>query len=77
MMESTVPYESRIGEAHTYKRQKYLNLTIDLRDVGYKAVIMPIEVGTRGFIRSSVYDLPIILSVWGNKRIKALKFRLK
>ena len=27
MVELTVPYESRMEEAHTYKREKYLNLT--------------------------------------------------
>ena len=44
-------------EAHTYKREKYLNLTKELRDAGYKAVVMPVEFGARGFIGSSVYDL--------------------
>ena len=67
MMELTVPYESRLEEAHTYKRETYLNLTKELRDAGYKAV----EVGARGFIESSVYDLLPKLSICGNKRTKA------
>ena len=57
MVELTVPYKSRMEEAHTYKSEKYLNLTVELRDAGYRAVVMPVEVGVRGFIQSSVYDL--------------------
>ena len=37
-------------EVHSYKRVKYLNLTKEQRDAGYKAVVMPVEVGARGFI---------------------------
>ena len=32
-------------EAHIYKTEKYLNLTNELEDAGYKAVVMPVEVG--------------------------------
>ena len=73
MVELTVPYESIMEETHTYKREKYLNLTKELRDAGYKAVVMPVEVGARGFIGSSVYDLLTKLSICGNKKTKALK----
>ena len=54
MAELTVPYESRMEEAHTCKREKYLNLTKELRNTGYRAVIMLVEVGDRGFVGSSV-----------------------
>ena len=50
MVELTVTYESRMEEAHTYKRDKYLNLTKELRDADYKAVVMPVEVDARWFI---------------------------
>ncbi|KAK3734341.1 hypothetical protein RRG08_058496 [Elysia crispata] len=36
MVELTVPYENRMGEAHIYKREKYLNLTKELENAGYK-----------------------------------------
>ena len=58
---------------HLQKGKKYLNLTKKLRDAGYKAFVMPFEVGSRGFIGSSVYDILIKLSICGNKRTKALK----
>ena len=74
MVELTVPYEkNRMEEAHIYKREKYLNMTRELENTGYKAVVMPVEVGARGFVGSSVYDLQTKLSICGNKRTKALK----
>ncbi|KAK3772090.1 hypothetical protein RRG08_067159 [Elysia crispata] len=73
MVELTVPYENRKEEAHIYKREKYMNLTKELENAGYKAVVMPVEVGARGFVGSSVYDLLTKLSICGNKRTKALK----
>ena len=53
MVELTVPYENRMEEAHIYKREKYINLTKELENAGYKAVVMPVEVGARGFVGSS------------------------
>ncbi|KAK3796054.1 hypothetical protein RRG08_013359 [Elysia crispata] len=73
MVELTVPYENRMEEAHIYKREKYMNLTKELENAGYKAVVMLVEVGARGFVGSSVYDLLTKLSICGNKRTKALK----
>ena len=45
MVELTAPYKNRMEEAHIYKREKYLNLTKELEDAGYKAVVMPVEFG--------------------------------
>ena len=49
-VELTVPYENRTEEAHTYKREKYMNLPKELEKAGYKAVVMPVEVDVRGFV---------------------------
>ena len=70
MVELTVPYE--MEEAHIYKREKYMNLTRELENAGYKAMVMPVEVGARGLLGSSVYDLLTKLSICGNKGTKAL-----
>ena len=48
MVELTVPYENRMEEAHIYKREKYMNLTKELENASYKAVVMSVEVGARG-----------------------------
>ena len=73
MVELPVPYENIMEDAHIYKREKYMNLTKELENAGYKAVVMPVEIGARGFVGSSVYDLLTKLSKCGNKRTKALK----
>ena len=75
MVELTVPYENRMEEAHMYKREKYMNLTKELENAGYKTVVMPAEVDARGFVGSSVYNLLTKLSICGNKRTKALKLQ--
>ena len=49
-------------EAYIYKREKYLSLTKELRNPGYKAVVMIAEVGARGVIGSPVHDLQTKLS---------------
>ena len=72
MVERTVPYENRMEEAHIYKREKYLNQIKKLEDAGYKAVVMPVAVGARGIIGSSVYDVLTTLSTCGNKRTKTV-----
>ena len=66
MVELIVPYEDRLEEAHICKREKYLNLTKEIENAGYKAVVMPVEVCARGFIGSSAYDLLTKLSICGN-----------
>ena len=73
MVELTVPYESRMEQAHTYKKEKYLDLTKVLEESGYLAKIIPVEIGARGFAGASAYNLLSKLSITGNKRTKALK----
>ena len=67
MIELRVQCENRIEETHIYKIEKYLNLTKEQRDAGYKAVIMAVGVGVREFIGSSVYDIVSTHSTCGNK----------
>ena len=77
MLELTILHKNRIEEGHIYKREKYLNLTKELGDATTKAVVMLVEVGARGFIGSSVYDLLTKLSICGNIRTKAFKLLIK
>ncbi|GFR94320.1 reverse transcriptase [Elysia marginata] len=77
IVKPTVQYESRMEQAHTYKKKTYLDLTKELEESGYRAKIMSIEIGARGFVGSSAYDLLSKLSNSGNKRTKALKLQAK
>ncbi|GFO40167.1 polyprotein [Plakobranchus ocellatus] len=72
IMELTVPYESRMEEAHAFKEEKCLDLTKELKKDGYEAKVMPVEIGARGYVGSSAYDLLSKHSIYGNKRRKAL-----
>ena len=69
----TVPYESRMEEAHIYKTEKYAGLAKSLRRSGFQATVLAIEIGARGFVGTSAYDLMRQLSVSGRKRTRALK----
>ncbi|KAK3770689.1 hypothetical protein RRG08_037881 [Elysia crispata] len=67
MVELTVPYENRMEEAHIYKREKYMNLTKELENAGYKAVNMPVEVENNGhsldpcaYVLATILDLSIL-----------------
>ena len=57
LIELTVPYESRIDHANVYKREKYSDLVKDMKEAGYKAEVIPVEVGARGFVTSSTQSL--------------------
>ncbi|GFN99215.1 polyprotein [Plakobranchus ocellatus] len=73
MVELTVPYESRMEDAHAFKEGKYLDMTKELKKDGYEARVMPVEIGARGFVGSSAYGLLSKLSIGGNKRTIALR----
>ncbi|GFO12334.1 hypothetical protein PoB_003883900 [Plakobranchus ocellatus] len=43
MVELTVPYESRMEEAHAFKEGKYLDLIKELKKDEYEAKVMPVR----------------------------------
>ena len=73
LIKLTVPYESRMEEAHIYKTEKYASLARSLRESGYQVRVLAIELGARGFVGTSAYDLMKQLSVSGKKRTSVLK----
>ena len=73
LIELTVPYESRIDEAHIFKTEKYRDLAKDLQKVGYKSSIFAVEVGARGFVGTSVYDLLCQVSISSRGRANAIR----
>ena len=73
LVELTVPYESRMEEAHIFKTEKYSDLKKDLTRQGYKTKIFAVEVGARGFAGTSVYELLRYLNVSSKTRNKAMK----
>ena len=73
LIELTVPFEPRMGESHVFKEAKYQDLIEELRKNGKAARIFAVEVGTRGFVSSSVYDLLKRLGINGQRRSRVLK----
>ena len=74
LIELTVPYETRIEDAHVYKTGKYADLATCLRDAGFKTKVFAVEVGARGFVGSSTYSLIKHLSISGRRsRSRTLK----
>ena len=73
LIELTVPYESRIEAAHIYKTEKYADLAQSLRNAGFQARVHAIEVGARGFVGASAYDLMKRLSISGRSRTRTLR----
>ncbi|GFO16526.1 polyprotein [Plakobranchus ocellatus] len=72
MVELTVPYES-MEEVQAFKEEKYLELTKELKNDGYEAKVMLVEIGAREFVGSSACGLLSKLSIGGNKRTKVLR----
>ena len=73
MIELTVPYEDRIGEANELKRSKYEELRQDCIMKGWNCQVWPVEVGARGFVGRSVGALLKELGVTGAERKKSIQ----
>ena len=72
IMELTVPWEDRWGEAHEKEWTKYEHrLVIDCRAQGWKVRCMPIEVGSRGFV--SLHKALSVLGITETARNRAIK----
>lgn len=73
LVELTVPYESRIDGAHVYKTEKYSDLAKELIKKGHRAKVFAVEVGARGFVGRSVYELLSKVNISGRARTKAIR----
>ena len=68
IIELTVPWEERCGEANERKRAKYDELMTECRGKGWQTWNFPVEVGCRGFPAKSVWWLFSALGVTGRYR---------
>ena len=73
MIELTVPAESRMEEQHIYKTEKYQDLIQEVKKSGYSAKVQAVEVGARGLVGTSLYDLFKKVGIHGSRRTRALK----
>ena len=68
LVELTVPWESRIEEAHERKLTKYQALIDECVSNGWRAQNLPVEVGCRGFPAKSLWHALGVLGILGSKR---------
>ena len=68
LIELTVPWEDRIGEANERKQSKYQELVEQCQRRGWKARCEPIEVGCRGFAGHSLQGIHTTWHHGGRKK---------
>ncbi|XP_063435804.1 uncharacterized protein LOC134716731 [Mytilus trossulus] len=73
IIELTVHWEERCGEANERKRAKYDELLAECRDKGWQTWNFPVEVGCRGFPAQSVWRLFSAVGVTGRQRRTAIQ----
>ena len=72
LTELTVPWEDRIGQSNTLKEDRYMELTLDLQQKGYKVWFFAFEVGARGVVGQSTYKFLREIGLTSKVRSKAL-----
>ena len=73
LIELTVPYESNIEEQHIFKTAKYEDLIKRLNKKDIRVKFFAVEVGSRGFMGSSMYTLLRQLNLGTKKLNQAVK----
>ncbi len=73
MAELTVPWEEGMDVAFERKKERYSDLAAACRQAGWKATVLPAEVGCRGFASTSTQRLMASLGITESKLRKALK----
>ena len=68
LVELTVPWEENIEEAYERKKARYEDLRAECEDNGWSCVLLPVEVGCRGFVGRSTTKFLSLLGVSGRKK---------
>lgn len=73
VMELTVPWEEGVEEAYERKKTKYSDLAAEASQNGWKTLIFPVEVGSRGYVATSTTSLLKKMGVRGRSLQQAIK----
>ena len=68
LIELTVPWESRLEEAHERKLLKYTDLRLECEARGWECFLYAVEVGCRGYVGKSAGSLLSYLGLRGQER---------
>ena len=72
LLELTCSFERNAEAAYLRKSQRYTALKLDLEDNGYKCMLAPFEIGSRGYVRKSTRAT--IVNIFGMMKINANPF---
>ena len=75
--ELTVPWEEHAEKAHERKKFKYDELLETCKNNGWNASCTPIEVGSKGFVASSLYEALSDIGLAGTRKRKAMETMIK
>ena len=73
IVELTVPWEAAVGEAFERKKLKYADIAAEAEQRGWRAQVIPVEVGCRGFVATSTTKLLKGMGVRGQASRKAIR----
>ena len=73
VVELSIPYENRMDQNHKYKTSKYEDLKKELEKEGYSVILKAVEIGARGFVAGTLYQLLSQIGIKGRNRAKCIK----
>ena len=73
LMELTCSFEKNFEAANLRKTIRYTSLKSDLEDNGYKCILAPFEIGSRGYVSKS--NRANIVNIFAHAKIKASPFQ--
>ena len=68
IVELTVPWEAAVGEVFERKKLKYADIAAEAEQHGWRAQVLAVEVGCRGFVATSTTKLLKGMGVRGQAR---------
>ena len=72
LVELTVPWEDMMGRSNSLKEDRYMDLTMDLKQKGYKVWCFAFEFGARGMVSRSTYTFLREIGLTSKVRSKAM-----
>ncbi len=73
LIELSVPFETNIDKARSYKMDRYASLLNDIKDNGFKCDLICLEVGSRGLVtKDNKLSIRSIAKIVGTKKVRDL-----
>ena len=73
LVELTIPFESRLEQSYDYKTSKYEDLKKELEKVRFSVIVKAVEIGARGFVTGTLYQVLGQIGINRRNRSKSMK----